>query len=133
MPSSSSNVLDSFFTNISTTKEEQLELDVFLKYKIEVINESDKYDVVVNKLSDYVDSSLELVKNDVTKYIEDKDGNKTTAKVAEGPSHPWSDPIPNIEDKNNNVIYTKYEMTAPINLSTTKRSETLTLTFKVCT
>ena len=70
---------------------DSLNLDVYLTYKISVTNESDKYKVEVNQISDYVDSSLELVTTDEKKYIDNIDGTPAGAVVvAKGPDWTWT-------------------------------------------
>lgn len=53
---------------------EELDLDLFLTYKISVYNDSDSYYAKVKSVVDYFDEDLELVDSEVTKYIQEADG-----------------------------------------------------------
>lgn len=53
---------------------DELDLDVFLTYKIGVYNNSDSYLAEVKKLTDYFDEDLELVDTKVSRYIQEANG-----------------------------------------------------------
>ena len=57
-------------TNLS----DELDLDVFLTYKISIYNNSDSYLTLVKSVTDYFDEDFELVDNNITKYVQEADG-----------------------------------------------------------
>ena len=72
-------VLDNFYKNLGYTGKEEVELDVYLKYKITVTNESDSYVLEAKQIADYYDSDMTLVTNDVSKYIANNNGKEINA------------------------------------------------------
>lgn len=83
-------VLDGYYTNTLNLPLDSTEMDLYLTYLISVHNESDTYDLRVNKLADYYDSNLELITAnsayDVThKYVQEINGKEVNAvtQVAE--------------------------------------------------
>lgn len=67
--------LQEFYRSIGKTDlSEELDLDVFLTYKISVYNGSDSYFAQVRNLVDYFDEDLELVTVEETKYIQEANG-----------------------------------------------------------
>ena len=82
--------LDGYYTNTLNLPLDSTEMDLYLTYLISVHNESDTYDLRVNKLADYYDSNLELITAnsayDVThKYVQEINGKEVNAvtQVAE--------------------------------------------------
>ncbi len=67
--------LEEFYRSIGKDNlSEELDLDVFLTYKIGVYNNSDSYLADVKKLTDYFDEDLELVDTTVSRYIQEANG-----------------------------------------------------------
>lgn len=67
--------LEEFYRSIGKENiSDELDLDVFLTYKINVYNNSDSYLAEVKKLTDYFDEDLELVDTAVTRYIQEANG-----------------------------------------------------------
>jgi len=67
--------LEEFYRSIGKTNlSDELDLDVFLTYKIGVYNNSDSYLAEVKKLTDYFDEDLELVDTTVSRYIQEANG-----------------------------------------------------------
>ena len=58
------------------------ELEIYLKYTIIVHNQSETYDVTINELADYYDSTFELIDTSETKYVQTLNG-KEVEKVIE--------------------------------------------------
>lgn len=52
------------------------ELDIYLKYTIIAHNQSETYDVTINELADYYDSTFQLVENTETKYVKNLNGKE---------------------------------------------------------
>lgn len=77
--SEAGTVLDNFYRNLGYTGKEEVELDIYLKYKITVTNESDSYMLEVNQIADYYDADMSLVTADVSKYIENNNGKEINA------------------------------------------------------
>ena len=77
--SEAGNVLDNFYKNLGYTGKEEVELDIYLKYKITVTNESDSYELEVKEISDYNDSDMTLITADVSKYIANNNGKEINA------------------------------------------------------
>ena len=65
--------------NVDLSKE--LDLDVFLTYKINIYNASDSYLAKVKSIIDYYDEDLELVSSDVYKYVQEVDGKQVNEKT----------------------------------------------------
>lgn len=99
------------------------EMDIYLTYKIKVMNNSSAYDVAINSLDDYYDSSLTLVRADESKYLKTQTVAGTESDVnaeikvasASDYSDKWTDVKTGIigSDKDgngNNIIYN--QMTA---------------------
>ena len=55
------NALDGFYTGTLGLPVESTELEIYLKYTINVYNESDTYDVRINEIADYYDGTYELI------------------------------------------------------------------------
>ena len=67
--------LAEFYNSIGRTDlSNELDLDVFLTYKINVYNNSDSYLAKVQKVADYFDEDLELVDTTVSRYIQEANG-----------------------------------------------------------
>ena len=67
------DAVEKLYKSLGTTFDDT-EMEVYLKYKISLFNESPSYDVVINSLNDYYDSSFGEPLKDVEKYLETKDG-----------------------------------------------------------
>ena len=65
-------------SNISET-----EMEVFLTYRISVYNASASYDAKIYKIDDYSEESLELVRDEVRRYVKSVNGEENTAKTLE--------------------------------------------------
>ena len=55
------SALEGFYTGTLGLPVESTELEVYLKYTINVYNESDTYDVRINQIADYYDGTYELI------------------------------------------------------------------------
>ena len=67
--------LQDFYATLNKTNlADELDLDIFLTYKISIYNDSDSYYAKVKSVVDYFDEDLELVDSDVTKYVQEADG-----------------------------------------------------------
>ena len=68
--------LQDFYASLNKTDlSDELDLDLFLTYKISIYNDSDSYLAKVKSVTDYFDEDLELVDSNITKYIQEADGN----------------------------------------------------------
>ena len=117
---------------------EDTELEVYLTYKISLYNESPTYDVRINSVDDYFDSTFKLVTEQENKYVQTIDGvanvgvtevaNKST--ISTGGNVNWN--IESTEIKaSNGTTYNK--MTANlenVKLSSGQKAE-IYVTFKV--
>lgn len=121
------------------------ELDIYLTYQIKLQNTSSSYDVQINSLDDYYDSSFTLIREPQTKYLKtqtiggkESDVNKEVT-VAEASSYAdnWTlerkigMPGSDMDENGNNIIYNKMTATNLGIVLKPGRDETLTLTFKV--
>ncbi len=52
----------------------EMDLDVYVTYKLSVYNDSPTYYASINELADYFDNDYELVSSDVTRYIQEANG-----------------------------------------------------------
>lgn len=67
--------LQDFYATLNKTNlADELDLDVFLTYKLSIYNNSDSYYAKVKSVTDYFDEDLELVDTNVTKYVQEADG-----------------------------------------------------------
>ena len=74
--------LEEFYRSIGKDNiSDELDLDVFLTYKINVYNNSDSYLAEVKKLTDYFDEDLELVDTKVSRYIQEANGMSVDAET----------------------------------------------------
>ena len=76
------NALDGFYTGTLGLPVESTELEIYLKYTINVYNESDTYDVTINGLADYYDSTFELITSPDSQsrtYIQTLNGQEVNA------------------------------------------------------
>ena len=68
--------LQDFYATLGKTNlADELDLDVFLTYKISIYNNSDSYLALVKSVTDYFDDDLELVDSEIKKYVQNSDGN----------------------------------------------------------
>lgn len=81
--------LQEFYKSIGKTDiSDELDLDVFLTYKISVYNNSDSYLAQIRNLVDYFDEDLELVNTEQTKYIQEANGiNVDSTTVVAKPTY----------------------------------------------
>ncbi len=121
-----------------------MEMDIYLTYKIKLENSSSDYDVIINSIDDYYDNSFELVKAEESKYLKTQTiGGKqepvnNQVKVADASDYAekWNNIKEGIKgsDKDangNNIVYNK--MTAnglEIPLASGEAKE-IRVTFKV--
>lgn len=135
--------LENFYKTLNKSVTDT-EMDIYLTYKITLANNSSKYDVMINSLDDYYDSSFTLVKTNETKYLKtqtvagtETDINaETNIAKASDYADKWTDVKTGIagSDKDgngNNIIYNK--MTANdlgIKLSPAETKD-ISVTFKV--
>lgn len=121
------------------------ELDIYLTYKIKLQNSSPIYDVQINRLDDYYDSSFTLIKQDQTKYLKtqivggkESDVNKeivvaNTSDYADK----WNTEVKtgisgsDMDGNGNNIIYNKMTANDLGIVLGPNEEKTLTLTFKV--
>ena len=85
------------------------ELDIYLTYRIRLYNESAKYNVKVNRINDYFDSSFEEpIKETVERYVETVDGEEVNGKVvvANASTVAWSSQ-PEVIEGSDGTIYNK--------------------------
>jgi hypothetical protein len=78
----------SYYDNLEGT-----ELEVYLKYKISLYNQSSTYSVVINSVDDYFDSSFgSPIQTDITKYVKTVDGKEVDSveTVAEKSTVSWT-------------------------------------------
>lgn len=67
--------LQDFYNTLNKTNlADELDLDVFLTYKISIYNQSESYMAKVKSVADYFDEDLELVDTNITKYVQEADG-----------------------------------------------------------
>lgn len=139
------DVLDTFYKKIGKNLKDT-ELDIYLTYEIKIKNTSPIYDVQINSLDDYYDSSFTLIREPQTKYLKtqtiggkESDVNKEVT-VAEASSYAgnWSKkdrkirmPGSDMDEDGNNIIYNKMTATNLGIVLGPGKDETLTLTFKV--
>ncbi len=75
--------MQNFYKSIGQTLD-ATNLEVYLKYKIAVYNESPNYQVTINEIADYFDSSFgEPIKTEVKKYVQTIDGKETNSNELE--------------------------------------------------
>lgn len=60
--------LENFYTTLGKSVIDT-EMDIYLTYKIKLMNNSSAYDAVINSLEDYYDSSFTLIRADESKYL----------------------------------------------------------------
>jgi hypothetical protein len=89
--SSVKGALQKFYKSLGYTSdnalENELELDVFVTYKLSVYNDSQSYYATINEIADYFDDDYELVSTDTYRYLEEANGvevDKTTL-IAQAP------------------------------------------------
>lgn len=128
--------------NVNNKTVKDTQMDIYLTYKIKLSNSSSAYDVKINSIDDYYDSSFELVREDVTKYLKTQTvGGKETdingeLKVAEATKENWETTKTGLvgadKDKNDtNIRYNKMTLNnANITLAPGEQKE-LIVTFKV--
>lgn len=75
--------MQDFYKNLGQTLD-ATNLEVYLKYRIAVYNESPNYQVTINEVADYFDSSFgEPIKEEVKKYVQTIDGKETNTNELE--------------------------------------------------
>ncbi len=75
--------MQNFYKSIGQTID-ATNLEVYLKYRISVYNESPNYQVTINEVADYFDSSFgEPIKEEVKKYVQTIDGKETNTSELE--------------------------------------------------
>lgn len=80
------NDLNAYYQSLGLENVEDRELDVFLKYRIDLYNSSKIYDAEINEVLDYYDDSFELVETEVKKLVQTQTDNglqEETVVVAE--------------------------------------------------
>ena len=114
---------------------DELDLDLFLTYKISIYNNSDSYLAKVKSVVDYFDEDLELVDSEVTKYIQEADGKIVDSEtvvatpsyvVKKGPtdSSMWAEQLKNSIQGKISVDYTdKYVSTEGVNFGLSNNPE----------
>lgn len=78
--------LNKYYQSLGLENVEDRELDVFLKYRIDLYNSSEIYDAEINEVLDYYDDSFELVEAEVKKLVQTQTENglqEETVVVAE--------------------------------------------------
>ena len=128
--------------NVNNKTVKDTEMDIYLTYKIKLSNSSSAYDVKINSIDDYYDSSFSLVTTDVTKYLKTKTvkGEQTDInaemKIAEGCKEKWETTKTGIvgtdkDKKDANVRYNKMTLNDANILLAPGEEKELTMTFKV--
>lgn len=75
--------MDTFYKSIGQTLDAS-NLEVYLKYKISVYNESPTYSATINEIADYFDSSFGApITTEVKKYVQTIDGKETDSSDLE--------------------------------------------------
>lgn len=111
--------LEDFYKTLNKSVEDT-EMDIYLSYKIKLMNNSSAYDVVINSLDDYYDSSFTLVRADESKYLKTQTvagtetavNSETEVAKASDYADKWTDVKTGIagSDKDgngNNIVYNK--------------------------
>lgn len=71
--------MDTFYKSIGQTLD-ATNLEVYLKYRISVYNESPSYNVTINEIADYFDSSFGTpINTEIKKYVQTIDGKETNS------------------------------------------------------
>ncbi len=135
--------LTRFYKSLGKDKTD-MEMAIYLSYKIKVENSSSKYDVKINSIDDYYDSSFSLVKQDETKYLKtqtiggQKEDINDEIKVANASdySDKWTDTKTGIvgSDKDgngNNIVYNKMTASDLGIVLAPGESKEIKVTFKV--
>lgn len=68
------NALKGFYDKTLKLPLESTEMEVYLKYNINVYNQSETYDVIIGEIADYHDSSLSLITSQEYRYVQSLDG-----------------------------------------------------------
>lgn len=92
--------LNAYYQSLGLENIEDRELDVFLKYRIDLYNSSKIYDAEINEVLDYYDDSFELVETEVKKLVQTKTDSglqEETVVVAE----------PSTDGNGNSVAWTQ--------------------------
>ena len=76
------NALQGFYTAKLGLPVDSSEMEIYLKYTINVYNQSETYDVKIGEIADYYDSSFKLVENTESRYVQTVNG-KEVDKVIE--------------------------------------------------
>ncbi len=139
------DVLDTFYKKIGKNLKDT-ELDIYLTYEIKIKNTSPIYDVQINSLDDYYDSSFTLIREDQKKYLKTKiiggeefdvNNDQTTVAYASDYANNWSSdrkirmPGSDMDENGNNIIYNKMTANDLGIVLGPNDEKTLTLTFKV--
>lgn len=75
--------MQNFYKSIGQTLD-ATNLELYLKYRISVYNESPSYQVTINEVADYYDSTFgEPIKEEVKKYVQTIDGKETNSSELE--------------------------------------------------
>lgn len=136
--------LEDFYATLNKTLKDT-ELDIYLTYKVKLQNSSPIYDVQINSLDDYYDSSFTLVRANETKYLKTQIVGKTESDVnaeivvanASDYANKWDThakvgiPGSDTDGNGNNIIYNKMTATGLGIVLAPGESKELTLTFKV--
>ncbi len=85
--SETGEALESFYTKVLNLPVESSEMEIYLKYTLKAHNESETYDVTIGSISDYFDSSFELIETDEYRYVQTLNGKEiNNAIVVASPS-----------------------------------------------
>lgn len=76
--SDAGKALDTYLKTLGVSGIDSTELDIYLTYTIKVLNESETYDVTINGVDDYSDSTFTLIRNadDTKKYVQSMNGKE---------------------------------------------------------
>lgn len=128
--------LQDFYATLNKTDlSDELDLDVFLTYKLSIYNNSDSYLAKVKSVTDYFDEDLELVDSEVSKYVQEADGKlveketvvaKPAYVIKKGPADGtmWGEQLKESIQGKVSVDYSnKYVSTQDVNTLTPSNSE----------
>ncbi len=82
--SEAGNQLAGFYNGKFGVNLDVTEMEVYLKYTINVYNQSDTYDVTVGEVADYYDDSFTLIDKQEFRYVQDVNGKEVNDQIVVG-------------------------------------------------
>lgn len=79
--SEAGNGLQSFYEKTLNLPLNNSEMEIYLKYKINVYNQSETYDVIVGEIADYYDNTFKLVEESESRYVQNLNGTEVNSVV----------------------------------------------------